>query len=339
MSVDPLSAALLSALIRRDLDSWDEWRRLGGSFDSLATRKLLALGYDLLRSAGRSADPSFAAGRESYRQTWRRTELILVRVRQSVAQLALAGIPTVLLKGVALVDRFYGDHGLRPMSDFDLLVREPDMSRSVEILAGLDWTPMTRVPVSLMPRHDYTLAHRGGGECDLHRRLYPGADDALTESIFQSAQTARLHDTAVLLPSDADLLFHAIVHGWRMNGGDLLAAIDVARIIRRNEIDWSSLVRRAAEQRQAQVVRTALEEVAAVAAFEIAEPVLHDLGRQVGSDAPVRGTSRTAQLVTMSRRGGRAGMAAFIHLLEEDWNMPAARLPLEALRRIRRRTS
>ena len=47
--------------------------------------------------------------------------------------------PVIPLKGAFLAEAVYGDIALRPMADFDLLVKPPDLPRAVEILRQLGY--------------------------------------------------------------------------------------------------------------------------------------------------------------------------------------------------------
>ena len=76
-----------------------------------------------------------------------------------------ASIPTILLKGMALSQRYYRDLGLRPMFDLDLLVPPQRAKAAYEILGPLGWTsrlpgPPTFDVVALRTRHA-TLLRNG----------------------------------------------------------------------------------------------------------------------------------------------------------------------------------
>jgi hypothetical protein len=68
------------------------------------------------------------------------TNLYLRRELDRVAaRLERADIPVIVLKGMALLDEVYGELGLRPMVDIDLLVPEPFFADAGALLQELGY--------------------------------------------------------------------------------------------------------------------------------------------------------------------------------------------------------
>jgi hypothetical protein len=78
-------------------------------------------------------------------------------LRPIVESLSAAGVPVLLVKGVALAETLYRDLAPRPASDFDLVVPPEGLPVCQEILAGLGYVP---IEIELAPGAD--LAYRSG---------------------------------------------------------------------------------------------------------------------------------------------------------------------------------
>lgn len=91
--------------------------------------------------AGFLDEDAWNALRASYLKTSVENAARLERLERLERSLARAGVRHVRLKGVALLGEVYGDPGLRPMSDIDLLVSRDDVSRAVRALAPLGYAP------------------------------------------------------------------------------------------------------------------------------------------------------------------------------------------------------
>ena len=78
----------------------------------------------------------------------------LAELRKALEALQAQDIPVIVLKGAALAESVYGDIGLRPMSDLDLLVPEESVYTD----------PMTRRPwTTRPPQHPSSVASYCGG--------------------------------------------------------------------------------------------------------------------------------------------------------------------------------
>ncbi len=73
----------------------------------------------------------------AYRKTSLRNLRSFALLREILAKAEAAGVPVLCLKGSVLAPDLYGDLGLRPMGDLDLLVRPADAPGLEAILAGM----------------------------------------------------------------------------------------------------------------------------------------------------------------------------------------------------------
>jgi len=182
--------------------------------------------------------------------------------RRLLATLADAGIDTLMLKGGALAATVYGDPGLRPMSDLDVLVPTARARAAIDALERHGWAPRIAItPGFIRTQHAADLvAVSGTAKCDLHWHAYweccrPDADvdlwAASTALDFEGVPTRAL--------APADQLLHVCVNGSRRaRRPNLLWIPDALRLVEAGGIDWPRLLAQAAARRFALRVRTML---------------------------------------------------------------------------------
>lgn len=108
--------------------------------ESLATTERVApLLFSILRS--RSVLPEELSDRfhHNYSIVGMRNALRINEMRLILEILSTAGIEIILLKGIALVERVYGNVALRPMTDVDLLVRRSQVQSALEQFQSLGY--------------------------------------------------------------------------------------------------------------------------------------------------------------------------------------------------------
>jgi hypothetical protein len=129
-----------------------------------------------------------------------------------LAALRSRGVPTMLLKGGALVRVAYGAPGQRVMADLDLLVpaaRWRDAQAALRS-AGATAAPVRAIVARLPLYHERSYRVDGGAWVDLHRTLtawplFRVDHDALFAR-------ARLLDDGLLVPAAEDLFVSLVVH-------------------------------------------------------------------------------------------------------------------------------
>lgn len=186
--------------------------------------------------------------RSEYAETWARTVGALAALPPVLEALGKAGVSVVLLKGIDLVQRLYGDAGLRPLTDVDLLVRPEEAGRAREVLVGLGFEPW---------EEDEDHLERGPLLIELHstavdlgriegRRF---AAHLETDSIWQRARPSWGDPPYVLRPSPEDHLLYLCRHLLQHSYEGLIWFTDVAGFIQENRgtLDWETLFRRARE--------------------------------------------------------------------------------------------
>jgi len=248
-----LRAALLS-----DTEAIEAWRALRPwldvDMDDRVTRRLLPLLGANLRRLGVD-DPLVARLDAIRRDTAAANRRLFDAGHRFLTTLAETGIPTLVLKGGALVPGRYRDLGSRPMSDLDVVVPTREAAAALQVLERAGWSARPPVtPAFIRMQHAVDLQERGSAlKCDLHWHVYweccqLGADDDLWDASvpldFEGVATRTL--------GPADQLLHLCVHGSRRaRRPSLLWVPDALLVLRAGGIDWTRLV---AEARRRRVV-------------------------------------------------------------------------------------
>ncbi len=94
-------------------------------------------------AAGGVADPELPRLKGVYQFTWYRNQLLFADGARLVGALETAEIPTMLLRGAAMVAVYHGDGGVRPMNDLDVLVPAREANRARRTAVARGWWPAT----------------------------------------------------------------------------------------------------------------------------------------------------------------------------------------------------
>lgn len=194
------------------LAAWQRWRR-GVDFDDVdhGSARLLPLVY---RKLGPDAFDPEVAGRLKglYRRSWSRNQLLFKRAAEVIELLEAAGIKTLVTKGASLALLAYGDVGVRPMDDVDVLVPIEQTGEAISILAAAGWSPDQDDPATWIQVH-HSLGFSGPreGEVDLHWfSLWQPAGD---RRLWAASVPMELAGVGTRAPDAADQLLLACVHG------------------------------------------------------------------------------------------------------------------------------
>ena len=164
---------LLRAALLPGADAVEAWSAVRPGLDlervDRPSRRLLPLLADNLRRLGIDdplADRLDAIRRDTATRNRRRFDA----GRRLLTALAEAGIATLMVKGGALIADKYGDIGLRPMSDLDVVVPTAQATAAIEALSCAGWSPRARItPSFIRMMHAVDLVETGtAARCDLH---------------------------------------------------------------------------------------------------------------------------------------------------------------------------
>lgn len=230
-----------------------------------------------------------------------------------------ASTSAVVLKGPALVERYYRDPTLRSYGDVDLLVRPRDFAAALDALQGAGYLLEDRNWQFLVEdlRGQIHLMSPGGAMIELHWHLVNGSRQRRTlamgpEEIWDSVEQTHLAGApaAVLRREDelAHLLLHAAMHGCDR----LVWVLDIGAVVRESpeDLDWDRVVRRLRKWRfrtgGGQVLRLAR----AWAGVAVPPDVLHELRPGPLAAAAARATAARWDL-GKPHRGARARQLFF----------------------------
>ena len=215
---DDRQHTLLRAALLPRPEALEAWRAAGAWLDPArmdpGSRQLLPLVWANLTRQGVS-DPTLERLARFYEDTRVRVEALLVAAGRLLSSLHAAGIPTLVLKGGALVVGYYRDTGVRPMSDLDVLVPTSAATAAREILQDHGWSPRFRwsaLGVRMMHAAVFDGAH--GQPIDLHWHVFAECcrpdDDA---ALWERSIPIEIGGVATRALSPADQLLHVCVHG------------------------------------------------------------------------------------------------------------------------------
>jgi len=267
----PVQELLLKAALFRGPDalrSWDEWKKRV-SFRRMdpGSVRLLPLLYQNLVEQG-VVDPMLNRLKGSHRFSWYRNKLLFRAAAELITMLTDAGIPTMVLKGAALIGPYYAHSALRPMEDVDLCVPQRAARKAVEIMRRGGWVPTGPLPqnclfqVYLAIKHGYDFRNPAGHVLDLHWHVMDECIDASADRDFwrhaSPIQVAGIQSRAL---SPEDQVLHICVHGARWSPVPHLRwAADTMMILNRADVrvDWDRLCRKARQLRLTLPLRDSL---------------------------------------------------------------------------------
>jgi hypothetical protein len=212
-----------------------------------------------------------------------------------------AGVETIALKGIALAVGAYGDVGVRPMGDVDVLVRPADGDTALAALTAAGWFAEPQpTGVGFRTVHARHLYRSGGRVLDLHRHaLEQIASDEPFWSASVEIEVLGVR-TRTLAPTDQ--LLHVITHGACWKPVAPIRWIADAELIRRSVpggIDWSRFVAEARRRRLTPRLTAALDRLVDAIGFPVPNVVLEDLRR-----TPTTALERWAQRAATKPVGG-----------------------------------
>lgn len=203
-----------------------------------------------------------------------RAHTMAVAARNLAGRTALAaairetGRPALLLKGIDLAERLYGNLGLRPMGDIDFLVRREDVASYDVYLRsqGYEATPKLNDAILASKSYvhlQYRTAKKGSLIVELHWRLAEEEIDCFVDmdKIWHRAVPSSSLAPGAYVLAPEDLLLHLCLHLKHHTFETPLTQIwDLAEILRGSSlsIDWSCVWVRAEEWNLTVAVRIAL---------------------------------------------------------------------------------
>lgn len=276
-----LSACMLDPQAARD--QWIKWRERHALSDlNVAQGRLLPLVYHNLMAAGYSEQEDMAVLRKAYQTAAHRVDALWQCAVPAFKALQDAGVPPLLLKGMALGQLCYPDRHTRTMADIDIIVPFDQAEQAMAALRNAGW--VSDEPLENWSRsnfHACTFRNAENRQLDLHWHLYLGARDDDDKILWERAQPLNTDIGEVLTLSESDHLFHCCIHGYAWSPLHPMRWIVDAHMLYRHaqgRIDWQYMVEQAKERRKALRLRKALEVLQEIEVLAVPARVMQELG-------------------------------------------------------------
>jgi hypothetical protein len=300
-------------------------------------------------------DPSIGKYKGVYRQTWYKNQILFHTIASLLRSFHDANIQTLILKGAALTVLYYKDYGLRPMNDFDVLVRMEKVLPAIELLQRLGWAPMDFVPTEeyISVSYSHGFRNRAGQEFDLHWHLLSQSREINADDDFWDGTiTTNIHDIATHALNPTDQLLHICIHGARWNYtppfrwvADAMSILNSAQ----SKIDWNRFITQSRRRRLILPLRESLlylrNTVYAPIPSEILQslrdlpiPTIERIEYKVNISPPTRWTAMLDLWCQHSRLMGDTTwlykLIGFPGFLRRIWGQSLWRLPLYGVSRL-----
>jgi len=176
-------------------------------------------------------------------------------VANVVCAMAPAGVPFLVLKGVALAHLVYDDSRLRPMRDVDLLIRKADARRAHDVLMRCGFRP-SGMAVPSRHHHSQGMARTLEGATvtiELHHELMvrtPFVEPRDYDDLIRRSQSFEWDGVSYPTLGCEDMLWHVYAHAFVINTlrPGAIRLLSVADLVHATEawidrIDWAQLRR------------------------------------------------------------------------------------------------
>lgn len=178
----------------------------------------------LVRTRGKQLPEKF---RTRSHDRWTRSHFLASELQQLLKTFRSHNVECLALKGPVLAELLYGNVGLRPCDDLDLLVRPEDFSKAESLLLDAGFTPDG-------PANDY---HRGferrGAYVELHfAAASPSAPPFNFQRAWERSCTVEFRGEPVRFFSAIDLLLYLCLHGLKHRFSRLIWVLDISQAIK-----------------------------------------------------------------------------------------------------------
>ena len=191
--------------------------------------------------------------KQHYLENSARNTVLTAELCRLIGAFADLGIDAIPYKGPVLSFYAYGDLGLRRFVDLDVIVKKTDVLKAREILLAEGYMPAKSLSLSqqeLLLRTQHNMQFSRDNRqliIELHWEVAPHlfVSSVSAEELWQHLITIDIHGTPVKTLSADDLLFSLCVHGSRHLWERLSWICDVAELIGRHSVNWTTLLNRA----------------------------------------------------------------------------------------------
>lgn len=172
-------------------------------------------------------------------------------MHEALDALAAERVQPIVLKGPALVERYYKDPTLRPYGDIDLCVHPREFRASLKALERRGFELLDRNWDFIVRdvRGQLHLRRPGGGLIELHWHLVNGRRQRRSlrmrsAELWDAVRSGTIDGAKCYLLSPGDEIAYLCVHAAMHGCNRLLWLIDIAIISQSAEVDWKQTSRR-----------------------------------------------------------------------------------------------
>lgn len=244
-------------------EAWEHWRAVADieRLDPGSTR-LLPFLYRRLAERG-ADDPVIERLKGTYRYTWSANGALLRDAGGLLGAMADAGIPTVVLGGVALLAQVYQDQGARLADSLAVMVPPERLEDAGRLLQAHGWMPPERWDIAGAIAVSSQVRFSGRGRpVDLCWDPFPEAcAPDVREACWLAAQPGEIAGTATRTLAPTDELLQICIRASRRDEVPPFRRLcDAMMVLRRaaRAVDWSRLVELAGRARAVLPVRASL---------------------------------------------------------------------------------
>lgn len=224
----------------------------------------------------------------SLRLTYLRTAALNTRLYHRLGivlrELRRRSIPAIVLKGAYLAEAVYGNVGLRPMGDMDVLVRLVDIERLEGVLAGAGLHPLTGwSELDVVTKRHVNYASAGGEHFEFHHDLLPTTilpTHFDLDALWAAAVETEIAGEPALALSPPDLLLHLCAHLFvHVEFWGLRGLCDISETIHHvgPKMDWSAVINRSRRGSLDRCVYLALQAIEALLEVPLPDSLLSTL--------------------------------------------------------------
>lgn len=176
--------------------------------------------------------------------------LLLAMLENALDRLLAAGVVPIVLKGVAVLQRFGIGFDERQLDDVDLLVREADFPRAFETLQDAGWTAPGEPERTHWLRSSFQMPMNSPGPVTVLFELHWGLGqrvryDVETERLFERSRPLDIAGREVRRLDDHDAVAHLLLHHVQHYFDRRMKwALDMGRICREPGFEWDRVAER-----------------------------------------------------------------------------------------------
>lgn len=199
--------------------------------------------------------------KSSYYSIYRQNMALLEEAKELLSGFAEEGIQAMVLKGIFLAETIYGDIGVRPVGDIDILIKRRDIAKAHRILNVLEYQAPAYYEDALKTKTTSlnSLVYRKEGRlrgtvAHLHWHIINSswpleglADTIAMERVWSRAEPANVGGVGALTLSPEHCVMYLAHHGFHHSFNRVFLAIDIQEALRyyHDRFDWDLAVQEA----------------------------------------------------------------------------------------------